>query len=55
MKHKGRLLVLKTGIMDEPGRAEFVPKAEYYASLRQTFVSPLFDAIQIEGMPKPKP
>lgn len=55
MKHNGQILAIKTGTMDEPGRAEFVPKAEFYTSLRQAFVSPIPDALQIEAMPKAKP
>jgi hypothetical protein len=50
MKHKGEMLVIKTGIMDEPGRADFIPRQELYTSLRQEFVSPIANTTQIETM-----
>jgi hypothetical protein len=55
MKHGGAILVIKTGIMDEPGRAEFIPQQEYYASIRQIFMPPIANAVQVETMPVPKP
>lgn len=55
MKHKGEILAIKTGIMDEPGRVDFVPKQEYYTSLRQSFISPIANTVQVDTMPAPNP